>query len=70
MKKKHSNTQLPLDLSSIETSSEEGKKMLRPSAPQLTIVKNSKFQNLANEESEIRNRNLQRIVDYSNSLSW
>jgi hypothetical protein len=70
MKKKHSNTQLPLDLSSIETSSEEEKKMLRPSAPQLTIVKNPKFQNLANEESEIRNRNLQRIVDYSNSLSW
>jgi uncharacterized lipoprotein len=70
MKKKHSNTQLPLDLSSTKTSSENEEKVLRPSAPQLTIVKNSELKNFSNEESQIRNRNLQRIVDYSNSLSW
>jgi hypothetical protein len=70
MKKKHSSTQLPLDLSVSETPPVEVEKKLHSSTPRLTLVKNMQVEKPIDNELEVRNRNLQRIVEHSKSLSW
>jgi hypothetical protein len=70
MKKEQSNTQLPLDFSINQTSPAELEKNLQPFAPNLTLVKNLQLDKPTDNDLKVRNRNLQRIVEYSKSLSW